>query len=344
MSALEKIIKELARMLYGLFIGSFVNFIKLLKEFCEASKKKKLLKDRGEIYTRCQVIPSKFYKRPDPLIYSQEYLMAQGLGVTWDNPDIQLYTIHPITKARELSISSNDLKKNTEYLIEATVYNGSNEAAAVDMPVDFSFLSFGIGTTSTFIGTNRVDLPVRGAPNHPAHTSVIWHTPDREGHYCLQVRLNWDDDSNPKNNMGQENTNVGIAHSPAKFEFPVKNNSNVEERVSLTADSYTLQNPIDCNDVINGKVYLKNRQETKVTGAELCRLLAARHQKGDFPIPADWHVVISNEIFTLKPDEEHLILVMITPPKSFKGTRAFNINAFNKSGKLFGGVTLYVQQ
>lgn len=331
-------------MLYGLFVGSFVNFINVLRKFCEAAKRKKRLKDRGEIYTRCQVIPSKFYKRPDPLIYSQEYLMSQGLAVTWDNPDIQLYTINLATNAKGLPISSNDLKKNTKYLVEATVYNGSKEAPAVDMPVDFSFLSFGIGTTSNAIGTTRVDLPVRGAPNHPAHTSVIWQTPDREGHYCLQVRLRWDDDANPKNNMGQENTNVGIAHSPAKFEFPVKNNSNVEDRVSLTADSYALQEPIDCNDVVDGKVYLKQRQENKVTGAELCRLLAARHRQGNFPIPAGWHIVISHENFTLKPGEERLILVTITPPASFSGTQAFNINAFDRNGKLFGGVTLYVRR
>ena len=39
----------------------------------------------------CLFIPPKIYRRPDPLIYDQYYLMAQGLAVTWDNPDIQLY-------------------------------------------------------------------------------------------------------------------------------------------------------------------------------------------------------------------------------------------------------------
>ena len=27
------------------------------------------------------------YRRADPMIYSQFYLMEQGLAVTWDNPD-----------------------------------------------------------------------------------------------------------------------------------------------------------------------------------------------------------------------------------------------------------------
>jgi hypothetical protein len=30
-------------------------------------------------------------KRPDPMIYSQYWLMKRGLSVTWDNPDIQLF-------------------------------------------------------------------------------------------------------------------------------------------------------------------------------------------------------------------------------------------------------------
>ena len=34
----------------------------------------------------CIQLPPDVYKRADPLIYSQYYLMAQGLAVTWDNP------------------------------------------------------------------------------------------------------------------------------------------------------------------------------------------------------------------------------------------------------------------
>ncbi|MBV8895300.1 MAG: hypothetical protein JO051_02230, partial [Acidobacteriaceae bacterium] len=33
----------------------------------------------------CQPIPKHIYRRPDPLIYSQQYLMSQGLAVTWNN-------------------------------------------------------------------------------------------------------------------------------------------------------------------------------------------------------------------------------------------------------------------
>ena len=39
----------------------------------------------------CIQLPPDVYKRADPLIYSQYYLMAQGLAVTWDNPDIYIF-------------------------------------------------------------------------------------------------------------------------------------------------------------------------------------------------------------------------------------------------------------
>jgi hypothetical protein len=38
----------------------------------------------------CQHVPAHIYKRPDPMIYSQQYLMSLGLAVTWQNPDIHL--------------------------------------------------------------------------------------------------------------------------------------------------------------------------------------------------------------------------------------------------------------
>ncbi len=38
----------------------------------------------------CQPVSSDIYRRPDPLIYDQYYLMAQGIAVSWDNPDIHV--------------------------------------------------------------------------------------------------------------------------------------------------------------------------------------------------------------------------------------------------------------
>jgi hypothetical protein len=345
MNTLKIIIRDLFKMLYGLFIGGPSELIKLLKHFCRVARHQKQLRKEGKIYTRCQVIPSKFYKRPDPLIYSQQYLMSKGLAVTWDNPDIQLYTVDPVTKVKLAAISSNDLQEDTDYLVEATVYNGSTDAPAINMPVAFSYLSFGIGATSNPIGTSRCDLPVRGAPNHPAFTSLIWHTPIVAGHYCLQVLLQWADDANPYNNLGQENTNVGLFRSPAVFEFPVKNNTNGDQIVTLETDTYTLQQPIDCNEVVNGNLTPKDQQTQKpLTGEALCTALASRHQQGKFPVPNGWTVDIVPNVFDLVPGDERLVVVTITPPAAFTGTQAFNINAFNQTKQLIGGITLYTQR
>ena len=38
----------------------------------------------------CQTIPPHIYRRPDPLIYSQQYLQSQGIAVTWQNPDVTI--------------------------------------------------------------------------------------------------------------------------------------------------------------------------------------------------------------------------------------------------------------
>src|SRR5712692_2975596 len=40
--------------------------------------------------THCVKISDPAFKRPDPMIYDQYYLMSQGIAVTWDNPDIRI--------------------------------------------------------------------------------------------------------------------------------------------------------------------------------------------------------------------------------------------------------------
>ena len=52
----------------------------------------------------------------------------QGLAVTWNNPDIQLYE-------NGVAVSSSSLKPNADYVIDATIYNNSTEAPAVGLPV-----------------------------------------------------------------------------------------------------------------------------------------------------------------------------------------------------------------
>lgn len=333
----ENLLATVALLLYGWFVP----FVRLVRAVRERLREQKRRRDEGRSSVRCVIIPKTVYKRPDPLIYSQKYLMSKGLAVTWDNPDITLFR-------NGLPVPSSELVADTDYEVRATIWNGSTEAFAINMAVDFSFLTFGIGTTSTGIGRSHTDLPVKGAAGHPATATMTWHTPPTPGHYCLQVNLVWGDDANPDNNLGQENTTVGVAHSPAVFEFPVQNETERVTSVTLEADTYTLPDPVDCQDVINGRVRIPGREVgTGVprTQKELCAALAALHRKDAFPVPEDWGVEIDPPAFDLLPHQSRNVTVRVTPPDTFvTGTRAFNVNAYDKDHKLIGGVTLYVQR
>jgi hypothetical protein len=339
MLILIKLIESIIRSIYGMLIGWLIDVLALFKYFFDRRQEKSDLKADGKVLTRCQSIPKSIYKRPDPLIYSQSYLISQGLAVTWDNPDIQLFR-------GGIAVSSSELLPDTEYEVRATIYNGSNEAPAVNMPVDFSFLTFGIGTTSTFIDRKYVDLPVKGAVGHPITAPAIWKTPATPGHYCLQVNLIWGDDANPNNNLGQENTNVGLFQSPAVFEFPIYNDTDGVEHVSLEIDTYILPERVNCSEVVNGRVnFLGKNTDKKLSGKELCNLLVEQHKAGLFPIPPGWKVDLAPPEFNLDPHKFQNVKVTVTSPDSFTtGVQAFNINAYNRYHHLIGGVTLYTQR
>jgi hypothetical protein len=178
-----------------------------------------------------QTVPGTVYKRPDPMIYSQEFLRAHGLAVTWDNPDIWVETIAPGDQPSGVIVPSHDLVADTEYFVVAHIWNGSTDAPAIGLPVHYSFLSFGIGGASNPIGVTHVDLPAKGVAGCPAFAQMKWRTPAKPGHYCLQVRLVWPDDAQPGNNMGQKNTDVKALNSPrAAFTFPVRNDSRARRR------------------------------------------------------------------------------------------------------------------
>ena len=291
---------------------------------------------------RCAVIRPDVYKRADPLIYSQRYLMEQGLSVTWNNPDIQLYE-------NGVAVSSSSLKADTEYEVVATIHNNSTDAPAVGMPVGFSFQSFGVGAALTPIGITTITLPVKGAPGHPAPAKMTWRTPETPGHYCLKVELIWADDANPKNNLGQENTNVVQASSPAIFNFPVRNDDTITKAINMTADAYTIPEQIDCKKKPKKRDSDRRYPTHHRQGVFIPILEEAadwtfarfRHGVHAFPIPDDWTVDINPTDFVLDPGQTQNVTVAITPPEQFQGERSFNINAMHGTG-LLGGVTLTV--
>jgi hypothetical protein len=274
----------------------------------------------------CGPIQHPSFHRPDPLIYSQRYLQKLGLAVTWDNPDIVL-------RKDGVVVSEGDLLPNTDYEIDATIWNNSYDAPAVGLAVDFSFLSFGAGTTLHPIGNKVINLGVKGGINHPAHAKIIWTTPP-VGHYCILVDLKWADDLNPENNLGQNNVNVVSAHSPATSKFQLMNNTRHEERFTFRVDTYTLPEKKECGEKISRPRNTRERWNE----------IQAIHDINKYPVPADWTVTVTPPEVPLLPDEEVEITVSITPPDSFVGEKAFNVNALYGQGRYAGGVTLYVSK
>ncbi len=334
-------------LLYILLFRWLRDFIDIIRRFLAKLRRNKGLRDdrRGRplhCRPRCTVVPPAAYRRADPLIYSQLYLMEQGLAVTWNNPDIQLYE-------NGVPVSSSALKPNTKYEIDATIWNNSLDAPAVGMPVEFAFQSFGVGAALTAIGTQVVNLPVKGAPGHPTHAKQTWITPATAGHYCIKVRLVWTDDANPKNNMGQENTDVVAAASPAVYSFPVRNEDTIRKAIHMTADAYQIPAKLPCdkkpdkhdsdkrhpNHRRRGTFIPPSERDADWTGARV------RHDPTAFPIPPGWSVRIEPAEFTLAAGAMQNVTVIITPPEDFRGEKPFNINALYGSD-LLGGVTLIV--
>ena len=327
----------LCLVLLGLLAASFV-LAALVRRLC--AKAQEPPKGQGSIGQQGPPgvqVPSHTYKRPDPLIYSQQYLMAQGFAVSWDNPDIHL-------ELNGSTVSSHDLQPDTTYKIVAQVHNGSFEAPAVHLPVRFYYLSFGIGTTRNFIDETFVNLAVKGAPGEPTIAECLWTTPSDPGHYCIQVELVWPDDANPANNLGQENVDVKPLNSPtATFEFVVRNATREFRELRLEADSYAIPPQVSCEEVEAERRGAGEGGE-RASGIPLSprTWLFARHRRAANPIPAGWTIEFApDSTLAFRPGEQRTVTVTVVTDGALAVRQAINVHAFTGE-ELIGGVTLYV--
>lgn len=279
----------------------------------------------------CVRISDPAYKRPDPMIYSQFYLMKQGLAVTWDNPDIEIYK-------GNVFVPSHELQPDTNYQIVARIWNGSVEAPVVGLPVQFFYLSFGVGTQSHYIGQSHVSLGVKGGPNCPAFAKVPWKTPAQAGHYCIWVGFQWIDDLNPNNNLGQENTDVGATQSPAEFQFQLRNDTRRRQVYRFDIDTYAIPPPDPCPERPAPKPPPPPRQE-----AGTVNVIPAKHNRHNYPVLPGWSVKLEPPAPLLAPNDEITVRVVITPPDTFTGRQTFNVHAFHQQG-LAGGISLVVER
>jgi hypothetical protein len=329
--------------LIGQLPGILVALADLLRNLWRWLTRKHRPRERCEC---CVDLPPSVYRRPDPLLYSQTYLMAKALAVTWDNPDIQLFR-------NGSPVASSGLLPDTEYAVRIRVWNGSFHAPAAGLPVHLLYLSFGAGVVSHPVGTTFVDLGVKGSAQCPAFAQLTWRTPAAPGHYCLQARLDWADDANPDNNLGQENVEVGVAHSPATFNFTVGNRVAIARRFQIEVDAYTVPGPGPCDEEIGPPP-----PGTRERGAAPSRLAEsqARWERalkdqayGLHPVGEGWSIAIDPAEFGLDAGEERPVSVSIEPTDpAFAGRQPFNVHVFatgpQDARRLVGGVTLYVER
>jgi hypothetical protein len=308
----------------------------------------------------CTPIKRPEFNRPDPLIYSQSFLMSLGFAVTWDNPDITLQkVVGPLDQNAPpdpaLTVPSSSLEADTEYDVVARIWNGSTSAPVVGLGVKFTQHGFGIGVAQQAIGNATANLGVKGGAGCPAYARTRWKTPKKKGHYCLQVLLEWFDDLNPANNLGQENTNVGVAQSPAKFTFALGNQQRERQTFRFEPDTFAIDLPGICD--VEG---IRRRQEARererreresrnapVTAGRpetFAAVAVPKEQtRASHPLTQGWTIDFAPEAPTLAPGEEMEVGVTITPPDSFSGRQLINVNAFDAFGPV-GGVTFQVEK
>ena len=283
----------------------------------------------------CIQLPPDVYKRADPLIYSQYYLMAQGLAVTWDNPDIDIFD--------GTVLVTGPLQRDHRYRVRVRIWNGSYDAPAVGVGVALSYLSFGAQTVSHAIAASSVNLGAKGTIDSPSFAEFTWTTPSTEGHYCLQAQLTWGDDANPDNNLGQKNVNVAAVQSPAEFAFLVRNEASVARRFRIEADTYALPRLRPCEEEVPRD---DEQPKTRLAESKVRWAKALGEQGyGRFPVPDDWSVKIVPDTLSLGPREEAKVAVTIEPmDAAFRGSKTFNVHTFavGESGAriMTGGVTL----
>lgn len=203
-------------------------------------------RDQDKEQADCKVpFPEDLMRRPDPCIYSQWFLEAQGFPVTWDNPDIWM-----ARKATPgvVEPDSYHLLENTDYIVSVQAHNaGTDLAVGVRVRLVYrpwSFNSPDLTPVEVDAGGHEVFRIVNIPPMGSAITTFAWHTPavgPESSHFCLQAMLSHPMDVNPGNNLGQENTQVlDTDGQTAHLLVPLHNPARVAQRLAIAARHYRI--------------------------------------------------------------------------------------------------------
>ncbi len=300
-------LKRLLRLLWK-FIRSRIRFFIYFFKICK--------RPRHVHYRNCMKIPDEHNLRPDPYIYSQDWLKARGMSYTWDNPDIEI-----IDDTNGSNVNRHDLIHGRSYTVHATIHNHSFTVPALDTLVLFSFKKFGInGVTVLDIDSDVIDVP-----NGGSEVAKINWTPQETGHFCLLVKIVHSHDANILNNLGQHNCDVSSPDEDYVRRLYVKNNRKHAMNIKMVANSYRLpESPMRAKTVEerNSKEYL--------------RRLQAANAPGKFPVPESANLIMKPGEFRLEAGENMEVQIRIS--KGFHGQ--INIDAISTTNVLLGGITI----
>jgi hypothetical protein len=188
----------------------------------------------------CAQIPPEINRRPDPCLYSQSFLAAQGIAVTWDNPDIM------ITTTSGVPVPSNTLTADTDYIVVGTIHNASFDPA-IGVTVRSYFRGWGVD----FADRQPTEVDANGNPAErivhigawgQTTASFKWHTPAHAGHFCVTIECYHPADREPANNVGQENTDVveGAPGQSARIAVPFFNRRRDAREFTIEVDEYEI--------------------------------------------------------------------------------------------------------
>lgn len=245
-------ILAIIQLLFLLVLGILALIVRFIEWLCEFVRRMNLKEEEEEDEKCDRPFPEGAVRRPDPCIYSQQYLTSQGVAVTWNNPDIWM------AKASTPNVIEPDsyhLEADTDYIVSVRCHNASTDLA-LGVKVRLLYRPWSFNSPDLLpVDTTPSGQEVVRFANIPGMGATIvqfnWHTPTappgESRHFCLQAHLSHPMDINLDNNMGQENTNVHSANpghvAPGEIvdvDVPLFNNGRGRNRYAFNADAYSV--------------------------------------------------------------------------------------------------------
>lgn len=283
----------------------------------------------------CIDLPDDMRPRPDPYVYSQDWLDARGFAYSWDNPDFVLIDSAGVIADRM------QLRPNEQYRVVIHVHNGSL-MPAVGTDVSLETREFGIGgLTVSPVGSVTIDIGALGTED----ATFRWTSPGPGVHSCLRVTLQHPDDGNPQNNVGQHNTEVIHAESNDRSTFIVRNPGREATVLRLVLDSYLLP-----------ETPMRARSLEERNSREYLRALQARNSRAQFPVPEVLNVRLLRGGAPIPQDDQHdgasgflevdasgavTLELAANAPAPGQQAGIVNVSAFD-GAVLVGGLTIYL--